>query len=206
MTINHSKTVGCTSASPRRHYFLPSSLWVVWSTKLLSVTVDDHLTWKLHVTTTVNEVNDLQIVHATQTSPRPGDTGRNLTGNVPHLHPPQAHVCLTSVVLCHLYSTAAAGECAKGACRVILGSANTNCDDALTTLSMLKVSTRQRESLEKLWRSLLHHPCLRHLLPADAPRPVRATRHRNRIILLCALRTVRCHLSGIRTMVKAINY
>ncbi|KAK8373838.1 hypothetical protein O3P69_013539, partial [Scylla paramamosain] len=59
---------------------------------------------------------------------------------------------------------------------------------------------RHREALEKFGRGLLHHPRLRNMLPPDAPRPVRATRHHNRITPLKAPRTDRYRLSAIPTM------
>ncbi|XP_063853246.1 uncharacterized protein LOC135096005 [Scylla paramamosain] len=93
----------------------------------------------------------------------------------------------------------------KRACRVILGPAYTTCEEVLTTLSLSRLSTRHREALEKFGRGLLHHPRLRHMLPPDAPRPVRATRHHNKITPLKAPRTDRYRLSEIPTMVRPIN-
>ncbi|XP_063886472.1 uncharacterized protein LOC135114506 [Scylla paramamosain] len=61
----------------------------------------------------------------------------------------------------------------KRACRVILGPAYTTYEEALTTLSLSRLSTRHREALEKFGRGLLHHPRLRHMLPPDAPRIVK---------------------------------
>ncbi|MPC95724.1 hypothetical protein E2C01_090948 [Portunus trituberculatus] len=57
----------------------------------------------------------------------------------------------------------------KSACKVILGPAYTNYEDVLNILSLLKLSTRHRETLEKLGRGLLRHPRLSHLLRPDAP-------------------------------------
>ncbi|MPC83802.1 hypothetical protein E2C01_078519 [Portunus trituberculatus] len=48
----------------------------------------------------------------------------------------------------------------KRTCRVIHGSAYTNYNDALTTLSLPKLSARRREDLEKLERGQ------RHMLPS----------------------------------------
>ncbi|MPC77196.1 hypothetical protein E2C01_071644 [Portunus trituberculatus] len=49
----------------------------------------------------------------------------------------------------------------KRACRVFLGPVYTNYDDALTTLSLPKLSARHREVLEKLGKGLPRHLRLR---------------------------------------------
>ncbi|KAK8398046.1 hypothetical protein O3P69_003745 [Scylla paramamosain] len=72
MTINHSKTVVmhfCTSSvpvPPPRLTVGPHPFQVVQCAKLLGVTVDDQLTWKQHVASTVRSAT-LQAVHAAQT-------------------------------------------------------------------------------------------------------------------------------------------
>ena len=42
----------------------------------------------------------------------PENTGRQVEGDVPNLHPPKTHVCLPSVVLLSHLHLKAAGECA----------------------------------------------------------------------------------------------
>lgn len=93
----------------------------------------------------------------------------------------------------------------KRVCRVTLGPAYTNCDDALATLSLPKLSARNRKALEKFGKSVVRHPRLRHRLRPDAPRPVRATGHHNLITPLKAARTDRYRLCAIPAMVRHIN-
>ncbi|MPC28185.1 hypothetical protein E2C01_021380 [Portunus trituberculatus] len=70
MTINHTKTVVmhiCTSSAavpPPQLSLGPHPLQVVRSAKVLGVTVDDQLTWTLHVT--AREIGSLQTLHAAQ--------------------------------------------------------------------------------------------------------------------------------------------
>ncbi|MPC91097.1 hypothetical protein E2C01_086112 [Portunus trituberculatus] len=94
----------------------------------------------------------------------------------------------------------------KGAWKVILDPAYINYDDTLTTLSLPKLSARYREAMEKLGKGLLRYPRLRHLLLPDAPRPVLATRHQNKIMSLRPSRADRCHHSETPTMVRATDY
>ncbi|MPC88816.1 hypothetical protein E2C01_083736 [Portunus trituberculatus] len=93
----------------------------------------------------------------------------------------------------------------KRAFRVILGPFYRSYEDALTCLSLPRQATRHQEALEKFGEGLLHHPRLRHLLPADMPLPARATQHQNRVAPLRAPHTNWYHLSVVSTMVRAIN-
>ena len=210
MTINHSKTVVmhvCTSSAaipPPQLSVGPHPLQVVRSTKLLGVIVDDQLTWKQHVTTTVRSAAyKLYLLRRLRSLGTPTHELRGvyLTFILPKLMyaSPAWSSSLTSTQQQQLESVQ------KRACRIILGPAYTTYDDALSTLSLPRLSARHREALEKLGRDLLHHPRLRHMLPPDAPRPARATRHHNKITPLRAQRTDRYRLSATPTMVRAIN-
>lgn len=116
MTVSHSKTaVMHLSTSPKavtppQLSVGPHLLQVVCTVKLLAVTMDDQLTWKQHVPTTVKSVAcRLYILHTLV----PGEAGCRVEGGVAHLHPLQTHVCLHSVVLSHPHPTTTAGECAE---------------------------------------------------------------------------------------------
>ncbi|XP_063862727.1 uncharacterized protein LOC135102029 [Scylla paramamosain] len=210
MTINHSKTVimhFCTSSVPVPPPQLtvgPHPLKVVRCAKLLGVTVDDQLTWKQHVASTVRSATyRLYMLRRLRSLGTPTDelSGVYLTFILPKLMyaSPAWSSSLTHIQQVKLESVQ------KRGCRVILGPAYTTYEETLTTLSLSRISTRHREALEKFGRGLLHHPRLRNMLPPDAPRPVRATRHHNKITPLKAPRTDRYRLSTIPTMVRAIN-
>ncbi|XP_063860409.1 carnitine O-palmitoyltransferase 2, mitochondrial-like isoform X2 [Scylla paramamosain] len=210
MTINHNKTVVmhfCTSSVPVPPPQLsvgPHPLQVVRCAKLLGVTVDDQLTWKQHVASTIRSATyRLYMLRRLRSLGTPTDELRGvyLTFILPKLMyaSPAWSSSLTQTQQLQLESVQ------KRACRVILGPAYTTYEEALNTLKLSRLSTRYSEALEKFGRGLLNHPRLRSLLPPDAPRPTRATRHHNKITPLKAPRTDRYRLSAIPTMVRAIN-
>ncbi|XP_063862994.1 uncharacterized protein LOC135102139 [Scylla paramamosain] len=210
MTINHSKTVVmhfCTSSvpvPPPRLTVGPHPLQVVQCAKLLGVTVDNQLNWKQHVASTVRSATyRLYMLRRLRSLGTLTDELRRvyLTFILPKLMyaSPAWSSSLTHTQQLQLESVQ------KRACRVILGPAYTTYEEALTNLSLSRITTRHREALEKFGRGLLHHPRLRNMLPPDAPRPVRTTRHHNKITPLKAPRTDWYRLSAIPTMVRAIN-
>ncbi|XP_063852301.1 uncharacterized protein LOC135095411 isoform X1 [Scylla paramamosain] len=166
----------------------PHPLQVVQCAKLLGVTVDDQLTWKQHVASTVRSATyRLYMLCRLRSLGTPTDELRGvyLTFILPKLVYafPAWSSSLTHTQQLQLESEQ------KRACRVILGLAYTTYEEALTTLGLSRLSTRHREALEKFGRGLLHHPRLRNMLPPDAPHPVCATRHHNKIMPLKAPRT-----------------
>ncbi|XP_063856390.1 GTPase Obg-like [Scylla paramamosain] len=210
MTINHNKTVVmhfCTSSVPVPPPQLsvgPHPLQVVRCAKLLGVTVDDQLTWKQHVASTIRSATyRLYMLHRLRSLGTPTDELRGvyLTFILPKLMyaSPAWSSSLTQTQQLQLESVQ------KRACRVILGPAYTTYEEALNTLKLSRLSTRYSEALKKFGRGLLNHPRLRSMLPPDAPRPTHATRHHNKITPLKVPRTDRYRLSAIPTMVRAIN-
>ncbi|MPC61521.1 hypothetical protein E2C01_055594 [Portunus trituberculatus] len=98
------------------------------------------------------------------------------------------------------------GSVQKRACKVILDLAYTNYEDTLTTLSLPKLSNTLR-SPEETWERRAASPMPMPLVsPPDAPHPVRATRHHQKIMPLRAPRMDPYHLSAIPIMVRAINH
>ncbi|XP_063877111.1 uncharacterized protein LOC135109616 isoform X2 [Scylla paramamosain] len=210
MTINHNKTVVmhfCTSSVPVPPPQLsvgPHPLQVVRCAKLLGVMVDDQLTWKQHVASTIRSATyRLYMLRRLRSLGTPTDELRGVyvTFILPKLMyaSPVWSSSLTQTQQLQLESVQ------KRACRVILGPAYTTYEEALNTLRLSRLSTRYREALEKFGRGLLNHPRLRNMLLPDAPRPARATRHHNKITPLKAPRMDRYRLSVIPTMVRAIN-
>ena len=210
MTINHNKTVVmhiCTSTSavPVPQLSVgPHSLQVVRSAKLLGVMLDDQLTWKQHISTTVRSAAyKLYMLRRLRSLGTPEEElkGVYITFILPKLM--YASPAWSSSLTCTQQQQLESVQ--KRACRIILGAAYTTYAAALTTLSLPSLSSRHREALEKFGRGLLRHPRLRDMLPPAAPHPVRLTRHINKIVPLKAPRTDRYLHSAIPTMVRAIN-
>ncbi|KAK3855453.1 hypothetical protein Pcinc_038150 [Petrolisthes cinctipes] len=93
----------------------------------------------------------------------------------------------------------------KRAYRVILGPAYTSYNNALTTLSLPRLTAMYEQALSKFGEGLLRNPRHRHLLPPDVPPPARATRHQNKLVPLRAPRTDRYRQSAVPTLVRKIN-
>ena len=91
----------------------------------------------------------------------------------------------------------------KTACKVILGPAYVDYDNAVVTLNLPRLPTTYEHVLRKFGAGLLQIPRHRHLLPPEAPHQ-RTTRHQNLLVPVKA-RTQRYRLSAIPTIVRGIN-
>lgn len=209
-TINHTKTVVMQVCTSKRDVPPPllsigsHHLQVVQSTKLLCITVNNLLNWKLHVSNTVRAASyKLYMLRRLRT-----------------LGASAAELCsiYTSFILPKLMYASPARSSSltltqqqqlervqKRAFRVILGPDYHTYDIALTTLNLPRLSDRHQDALSKFGISLLHHPRHRHLLPPDAPSPIRFTRHHNILTPFRAPRTDRYKRSAVPAIVQMIN-
>lgn len=210
MTINHAKTVVmhiCTSSAavpPPQISVGPHALQVVRSTKLLGVTVDDQLTWKQHVSNIVRSASfKIYMLRRLRSLGTPTEELRGvyLTFILPKLM--YASPAWSSSLT--LTQQQQLERVQKRAFRVIMGPAYRDYEHALSHLSLPRLSARHREALVKFGEGLLRHPRHRHMLPPDMPPPVRASRHRKRLLPLRAQRTDRYRLSAVPTIVRALN-
>ncbi|MPC66576.1 hypothetical protein E2C01_060725 [Portunus trituberculatus] len=128
----------------------PHPLQVVQSAKLLGVTVDDQLTWKLHVTATARlTAYRLHMLCRLKSLGTPNDElkGIYITFILPRLMyaSPVWSSSLTSTQLQQL------DDVQKRAYRIILGRpAYTNYDHALTTLNLSTLATGHQAALIRL--------------------------------------------------------
>ncbi|XP_063854348.1 uncharacterized protein LOC135096624 isoform X4 [Scylla paramamosain] len=145
----------------RRHFDRDPPRWSdVPLDVLLGVTVDDQLTWKQHVASTVRSATyKLYMMRRLRSL---GTLTDELRG-----------VCLTFILPKLMYASPAWSSSLthtqqlqlervqKRACRVIFVPAYTTCDEALTTLSLFR-RPDYPPGTERLWRSLEGNLCIIH--------------------------------------------
>ncbi|KAK3889531.1 hypothetical protein Pcinc_006503 [Petrolisthes cinctipes] len=186
VTINQNKTVVmhvCTSTTP-----VPSpvvtigshSLHVVESTKLLGVTIDNELDWKLHTTNTIQA--STYRLHMLKTMKSLGALHQQLrdiytTFILPKLTyaSPDWSSALNTTQMCWLERVQ------KRACRIILEPAYTTYQQALIVLNLSSRKERYPHDLTMFGERLLSQPRHRLLLPSALPPPSRATRRYNKL-------------------------
>ena len=210
VTINHTKTVVmhfCTSNAavpPPQLLVGPHPLQVVHSTKLLGVTVDDQLTWKEHISNIVRAASyKIYMLRRLRSLGTPADELKGVYTSF--ILPKLMYASPAWSSSLNLSQQLQLERVQKRACRVILGPAYINYDNALTTLSLRRLSSIHQEVLHTFGRRLLQHPRHRDFLPPDAPTPARVTRHLNKLTPLRAIRTDRYKNSAIPSIVRAIN-
>ncbi|MPC80310.1 hypothetical protein E2C01_074887 [Portunus trituberculatus] len=170
----------CTSSAavpPPQLSLGPHPLQVLRSAKMLGVTVNDQLTWKLHVTATVKSAAyRLYMLRRLKSLGTPADElkGIYITCILPKLM--YASTVWSSSLTCTQQQQLENVQ--KRACRIIIGPAYTDYDHALSTLNLPTLATRHQAALIKIGRGLLRHSRLRNLLPLNAPLPIHTTRHK----------------------------
>ncbi|XP_076056174.1 uncharacterized protein LOC143034115 [Oratosquilla oratoria] len=210
VTINTNKTVVmhfCTStqavAPPQLSLGL-HPLQLVQSTKILGITLDDHLNWNQHVTSMVwtasYKLNMLRRLKTLGTS----------TSELQEVY--KTFVLPTLMYASSAWSSSLIltqrqklERVQKRACKIILGVEYSGYDPAITTLTLSRVSQRHNEAVKKFGKSLLSHPRYLHFLPPDIPPPRHATTHRNRFVPVKAPSTNRYKISVYPSIVHIIN-
>ena len=210
VTINHNKTVVmhfCTSTQqvPRPQLSIGHHhLQVVQTIRLLGVTLDDQLNWKQHVSNTVRSASfKLYMLRRLRSlgTPSPELQGVYTTFILPTLM--YASPAWSSSL--NISQKRKLERVQKRACRIILGGQYDSYDQALTTLSLPRLSDRHSEVLRKFGQDLLTHPRHRHFLPPYAPPSRHTTRHTNTLVPIRAPRTDRYKNSTIPSIVHMIN-
>ena len=92
----------------------------------------------------------------------------------------------------------------KRACKVILGPAYVDYNNAVVKFNLPRLTTTYKQALTKLSAGILQIPPHQHLLPPESPHK-RATRHQN-LLVHVKTRTERNRLSAIPTIVRGINF
>ena len=209
VTINQRKTVVmhfdlATTPTPTPALTLDNhTLDVVTTTKLLGVIIDDKLSWGDHVSAVIKSASYRLY----------------MLRRLKSLGLPTAELCniFKLFILPKLTYASPAWSSSlsqtqhrrlervqKRAAKIILGPSYHTYEDALHTLDLPTLTDYYRQALTQFGHKLLQNPRQRHLLPPQAPRPLRATRARNKLVPLRA-RTDRYKNSPIPTLVKILN-
>ncbi|XP_045112270.1 uncharacterized protein LOC123505173 [Portunus trituberculatus] len=180
-TVMHINTSTSAATVPPPGLYRQQFLQVVRSAKLLGVTIDDQLTWKLHVGNLVKSATyKLHLLRRLKTLGIPAGelAGVYSCFILPKLTyaSPAWSSSLTLTQRRQLETVQ------KRACRLILGSNYTSYQDALHALKLNTLQDRHALLLEQMGRRLLHHPRHRDLLPPTAPRPRTSVRHANTLV------------------------
>lgn len=209
VTINYQKSVTMlfdfsTTPTPTPTLTLgDTTLNLVRSTKLLGVTLDDKLSWDLHVNSVVSSASyRLHMLRRLKSLgvPVPELATTLKMFILPKLTyaSPAWSPCLTATQLGRLERVQ------KRAIKIILGTSYTTYNDALATLRLTTLAAHYTTRLEQFGLQLLVNPRHRDLLPPDAPPPRRALRRYNRLVPIKA-RTERYNHSTVPTLVRLIN-
>ncbi|MPC46361.1 hypothetical protein E2C01_040080 [Portunus trituberculatus] len=164
-TPHHWKYVDDCTVLPLASILVARWPGIAKSANLLGVTVDNQLTCKQHVTTTVRSAAyKLYMLRTLKSLCTLADKlkGEYLTFILPRImySSPAWSSSLTSTQQQQLE------DVQKRTCRIILDPAYTNYDHALTTLSLPRLSIKHQEALVKLGRGLL-----RQFTPSPSPLP-----------------------------------
>lgn len=197
----------CTSAQPLAQPQLSVGvhpLQVVKHFKLLGITLDDQLNWKQHVNNIIRTASfKLYMLRRLRSL---GTPGKEL-GEVYKIFilPTLTYGSQAWSSSLNLTQKQQLERVQKRACKIILGPDYNGYDNALSTLSLSKLSQQHQEALHKFGKKLLTHSRYRNFLPPYAPPPTRATRHYNKLVPIRAPRTDRYKNSTIPTIVKMLN-
>lgn len=179
------------------------SLQVVESTKLLGVTIDNRLDWKLHTTNIIQA--STHRLHMLKTMKSLGALQQQLrdiytTYILPKLcyASPAWSSALNNTQQCKLERVQ------KRVCKIILGPEYTTYQQALISLNLSSLKERYRHDLTVFGERLLSQPRHRLLLPPALPPPTRPTRHHNQLKPI-RTRTDRYKNSSIPTIVNILN-
>ena len=209
ITINQSKTVvmhfntSKTPVPPPVVTVGSHSLQVVESTKLLGVTVDSKLDWKLHTTNTVKtSTYKLHMLKTMKSLGAQHQQLRDIYGTF--ILPKLTYASPAWSPSLNITQQRRLERVQKRACKIILGPAYTSYHQALTALNLTSLAERYHRDLQVFGERLLTHPRHRLLLPPALPPPLRAARHHN-ILKPIRARTDRYKNSPIPTIVNIIN-
>ena len=210
VTINATKTVVMyinlgkgTNATPPVITLGPTTLQVVNKSKLLGVTIDDELNWKVHVSNVIKSATyRLYLLRRLKSLGFPPTELKYIYSVfiLPKLTyaSPAWSSSLTNTQKDSLEKVQ------KRACKIILSTSYTSYEVALHTLNLPSLSDTYQQNLTRFGLNLLNHPRHHNLLPSLAPQPSRAARHYNLLTPIRA-RTDRYKHSPIPTIVNIIN-
>ncbi|XP_076037769.1 uncharacterized protein LOC143023141 [Oratosquilla oratoria] len=193
-----------TTMTPPQLSLGTHSLQVVQSAKLLGITIDDHLNWNQHINNIIRTASyKLFMLRRLKSlgTPLPDLKGVYTTFVLPTLM--YASPAWSSSL--NITQRSKLEKVQRRACRIILGSQYEGYENALTTLSLPRLSDKHSEALNKFGQDLILHPRHCHFLPPNTTTPRHATRHSNKIKPIRAPRTDRYKNSAIPSIVRTIN-
>ena len=209
VTINSQKTVvmlfstSKTPVTPPAVTIGDQVLHTVESTKLLGITVDCRLDWKLHVSNTVQSAAyKLYMLRRLKSLGMPErELGSIFTT---FILPKLTYASPAWSSSLSLTQRRQLERVQKRAVKIILGRSYTTYEEALSTLQLSSLSDHHSHLMRQFGTKLLTHPRHRDLLPDTNPPPTRAVRHHNVLVPIRAT-TDRYKHSPIPTIVGLIN-
>ena len=183
-THTHTHTVVmhvCTSVeevAPPQLTIGPHPLQVVPIFKLFGVTLDNHLSWKQHsmVKTASHKLYMLRRFRSLGTLS--DELKAVYTSSI---LPELVYASPTWSSSLNVTQSKQLERVQLRACKVILGPAYIDYDNAVVTLNLPRLTTTYKHALTKFGAGLLQIPCHQHLLPPEAPHQ-RTTRHQNLLV------------------------
>ncbi|XP_076056275.1 uncharacterized protein LOC143034219 [Oratosquilla oratoria] len=210
VTVNSTKTVTMHFCTLKKDVPAPNVIigtqpfQVVKSIKLLGITIDDQLDWKQHVTNTVRAASyRLYMLRRLRSLGTPEKELRNAYSTF--ILPKLCYASPAWTPFINLTQERQLERVQKSACKIILGPSYSNYEAALTILNLFKLSDHHKETLRKFGFKLIRHPRHHNLLPSEADRPARATRHHNRLKAFKAPHTDRYKNSVTPSIVHLLN-
>ncbi len=183
--------------------FGPHPLQVVNSTKLLGVTVDCKLDWKLHTSTTFRAATyRLYMLRRMRSLGAPQQQLRDIYSTF--ILPKLTYASPAWSSSLNITQSVRLERVQKRACRIILGSVYTSYDEALITLDLTSLSERFHRDLTQFGLKLMTNGRHKNMLPAILQLPERSHRRTNLIQPIRAV-TERYKNSAIPSIVKIVN-
>ena len=186
VSINQPKTVVmyvCTSVqevAPNQLTIGPHPLQVIPTFKLLGVTLNNHLSWKQHVASMVKTASyKLYMLRCLRSLGTQSDELKRMYTLL--ILPELVYASPIWSSSLNVTQSKQLERVQRRECKVILGPAYIDYDNAVVTLNLPRLTTTYKHALTKFDAGLLQISRYQHLLPPEAPHQ-RTTRHQNLLV------------------------